>query len=209
MNDRTAEQAPSRAVRREEKAAYDATYYAANREKIAATRAANREKRAAWYAAHREERTAYDKAYRAAHREERRAYTVAYGASHRAEILAWRATHREEMATTRAAYRASHPDARKTHKHRRRARIAGASGSYTIADWTDKLAEFNGRCAYCTVEGKMTVDHVIPISRGGSNGIDNIVPACGTCNYRKGTKTAAEFLRQIATTAESLSAPPR
>lgn len=34
----------------------------------------------------------------------------------------------------------------------------------------------------------MTIDHVIPKSRGGSNDIDNLVPCCDRCNTKKGSK---------------------
>ena len=33
-----------------------------------------------------------------------------------------------------------------------------------------------------------TIDHVIPIARGGAHSIDNVVPACGFCNCSKGNK---------------------
>lgn len=39
----------------------------------------------------------------------------------------------------------------------------------------------------------MTVDHRTPIARGGSNGIENLVPACNSCNSKKGTRTEPEF----------------
>jgi 5-methylcytosine-specific restriction endonuclease McrA len=39
------------------------------------------------------------------------------------------------------------------------------------------------------------LDHATPLSRGGDHSIDNLVPACGECNLKKGTKTMDEFLR--------------
>ena len=43
----------------------------------------------------------------------------------------------------------------------------------------------------------LTKDHVIPISRGGSDAIDNIVGACLTCNKRKHRKTGDEFFEVL------------
>ena len=67
------------------------------------------------------------------------------------------------------------------------------SGRYCVlAKW-----QANGRrCAYCAREiafDEVTCDHVRPRSRGGSDKHDNLVPACGPCNNRKGSKTADEF----------------
>ncbi|CPX20647.1 restriction endonuclease [Mycobacteroides abscessus] len=47
-------------------------------------------------------------------------------------------------------------------------------------------------CVYCGGEGG-TADHVRPVSRGGRNGISNLVPACETCNTYKGHLTLAEL----------------
>jgi 5-methylcytosine-specific restriction endonuclease McrA len=50
-------------------------------------------------------------------------------------------------------------------------------------------------CAYCgmTEYGRaLTIDHVIPRSRGGRNTWDNVVAACGPCNRRKGNRTPEE-----------------
>lgn len=48
-------------------------------------------------------------------------------------------------------------------------------------------------CQYCGVRGhKLTIDHVIPRSRGGLHAWDNVVTACQTCNHRKGGKSVAE-----------------
>ena len=56
---------------------------------------------------------------------------------------------------------------------------------HTELEWKIKLMEFNQRCAYCGTTGKMTKDHITPVSRGGSDKIFNIVPACQKCNSSK------------------------
>ncbi|QZT61298.1 HNH endonuclease [Mycolicibacterium austroafricanum] len=45
----------------------------------------------------------------------------------------------------------------------------------------------------------LTKDHMVPLSRGGSDSIDNIVGACVECNTRKHMMTAEEFLPTTAT----------
>jgi 5-methylcytosine-specific restriction endonuclease McrA len=48
-------------------------------------------------------------------------------------------------------------------------------------------------CQYCDRQGSdLTIDHVIPRSRGGLHVWDNVVSACKTCNHRKGGKSIAE-----------------
>lgn len=47
-------------------------------------------------------------------------------------------------------------------------------------------------CQYCGAKNSLTVDHVIPKSKGGSNTWENLVAACITCNNRKGSKTLEE-----------------
>jgi 5-methylcytosine-specific restriction endonuclease McrA len=41
-------------------------------------------------------------------------------------------------------------------------------------------------CQYCGSRSNLTVDHVIPRSKGGTSGWDNIVASCAPCNRRKG-----------------------
>jgi 5-methylcytosine-specific restriction endonuclease McrA len=48
------------------------------------------------------------------------------------------------------------------------------------------------RCAYCG-ERASTIDHVVPRSRGGRDGFDNCVAACGPCNTRKGDRLLVEL----------------
>lgn len=43
-----------------------------------------------------------------------------------------------------------------------------------------------GKCVYCSSKDNLTIDHVLPRSRGGSTSWNNLVTACKTCNSRKG-----------------------
>lgn len=107
---------------------------------------------------------------------------------------AWRATHRPERAAYDRRYAAAHRADRAARQAVRLFRIRGASGSHTPQEWRTKLAEFGGRCAYCgRGDVALTRDHVVPIARGGTNDIRNIVPACMPCNRAKATLTARQF----------------
>ena len=50
----------------------------------------------------------------------------------------------------------------------------------------------NYECCYCGSKRNLTVDHVIPKSRGGSNYWDNLVTSCGRCNSNKDNMTPEE-----------------
>ena len=58
----------------------------------------------------------------------------------------------------------------------------------------------NYRCVYCGEWGgpkhtdHLTLDHVLPSSRGGSNGMHNLVTACLRCNNMKGDRTPGEWV---------------
>lgn len=54
----------------------------------------------------------------------------------------------------------------------------------------------NGHCAYCgrgLKFAEMTVDHVMPLSKGGNSGMTNYLPACRKCNSRKSNFTLEEY----------------
>jgi 5-methylcytosine-specific restriction endonuclease McrA len=59
----------------------------------------------------------------------------------------------------------------------------------------------NYTCVYCgrRLQSKLTIDHMIPSSRGGKTSFENCVAACRPCNHKKGNKTPSEanmFLRK-------------
>lgn len=49
-------------------------------------------------------------------------------------------------------------------------------------------------CGYCGATGKLECDHKIPVSRGGSDDLSNLVTACFSCNRSKRAMTAEEFV---------------
>lgn len=55
------------------------------------------------------------------------------------------------------------------------------------------FAYWGDRCVYCSGPAS-TRDHVIPRSRGGSNGLDNLRPCCRGCNNKKADQTPFEWL---------------
>ncbi|MCM8746191.1 HNH endonuclease [Thermomicrobium sp. CFH 73360] len=56
----------------------------------------------------------------------------------------------------------------------------------------------NYTCQYCGVRTHdLTIDHVVPRSRGGPHTWENVVSACRTCNHRKGGKSLAEARMQL------------
>ena len=70
-------------------------------------------------------------------------------------------------------------------KARRYAREKGAKGRHTLSEW-EKLKEKNNyKCAFCGERKKLTKDHIVPLSEGGSDYIENIQPLCKNCNSRK------------------------
>lgn len=75
---------------------------------------------------------------------------------------------------------------------KRRTKEKNIINTLTAQEWVDILKEYKFKCAYCgkefTLFDKATKDHVIPISKGGNNTKENVVPACQSCNSKKGDR---------------------
>jgi 5-methylcytosine-specific restriction endonuclease McrA len=96
-------------------------------------------------------------------------------------------TRRQEKQRTDPQYHAHLMDLAKRGWHKRRALLAQSGGSYTRAEWDWLCALYDHRCVRCGADGPLSVDHVVPLSKGGGNGIDNLQPLCRSCNSRKHT----------------------
>ncbi len=89
----------------------------------------------------------------------------------------------------RLRFKELHPDryrARKrTTRAKRRALERGAEGSCSPKQWLAVLAKYGNQCQRCGATGDLTCDHIIPLSRGGSNDPTNLQPLCMLCNSLK------------------------
>jgi 5-methylcytosine-specific restriction endonuclease McrA len=60
------------------------------------------------------------------------------------------------------------------------------------------FARDNWRCVYCgTTTGRLTLDHVVPRSRGGDSVWENVVTSCAPCNLRKGNRLPEEVAMHL------------
>lgn len=75
-------------------------------------------------------------------------------------------------------------------QQRRDARMRNAPGAGVSAiQWTGVIANQKNRCWWCGKEmDRPTMDHVVPIVRGGAHDVSNIVAACKPCNSKKHAK---------------------
>jgi 5-methylcytosine-specific restriction endonuclease McrA len=112
-----------------------------------------------------------------------------------------------KMNAQRAAYLASHPEVKRAKEQAYRARKIAAPGSFTGAEWLELVARWGNVCAYRGEPGPLEPDHRLPLARGGTNFIDNILPACRNCNAQKHMMTEEEFRARLAAEDSADTAP--
>lgn len=108
--------------------------------------------------------------------------------AHEAEMRRdWKERNREKSRKAIARWKRDHPEYGQQKRGRRRARLLNAEiNDLTIAEWREILETWQYKCAYCDTEPEvLTLDHVVPLARGGNHTRTNVVPACFDCNSRK------------------------
>lgn len=107
---------------------------------------------------------------------------------------------RESIRLDSKSRREAYPLRVLTKQHNTRAKRCGAVGTIKVSDIQKLLREQDEACAICRCSFKTTrlsLDHDLPLSRGGSNNPSNIQLLCLSCNLRKGRRTTVEYLRTI------------
>jgi len=109
------------------------------------------------------------------------------------------AAYKDHITAYNKARRDADPLPNRLNAKRRKARLKGAEGTYTAADWRSKLAAYKRRCHWCgeNVGETPHADHLIPLHRGGTNNIGNIVPSCPTCNTSRQAKLPHEWTNRL------------
>lgn len=80
---------------------------------------------------------------------------------------------------------------------RRKRRMDAVEHDLSPEQWTALQEAWGGGCAYCGATGTpLQRDCVLPISRGGRYTLDNIAPACGSCNASKCNDEVTGWLRR-------------
>lgn len=145
-------------------------------------------------------------------KEKRKMYLVVYYQTNKEKIetkaLAYRKTNKktkslydklhkipEKNRSNVSKWAKANPEKALAKSARHYARKLNAPGSgITGEQWKVIIESTNGICTYCKQwHKKLTLDHVIPLAKGGAHDSNNAVPACKSCNSSKGKKLLSEW----------------
>jgi 5-methylcytosine-specific restriction endonuclease McrA len=146
-----------------------------------------------WNKKHRKSRRASYTAWAKKYPDKVKARRKAYYEANRELALEYSRKHREEhpveVKEALAEWRRNNPEKVRAHWQKRRTAKHGNGGFYTHEQWVALCNKYDNRCLCCGKKKKLTVDHVVPLSKGGTSWIENIQPLCLLCNLVKNAKT--------------------
>lgn len=98
-------------------------------------------------------------------------------------------------------YKHANPDKIKNSDATRRDRVQKQNNNTINTDWLKKEYAQTNVCLYCgkkMIENQKSLDHLVPISKGGLHAIHNVVVCCRSCNYAKRDKDFAVWLEELS-----------
>lgn len=147
---------------------------------------------------HKNELKKYQREYRAKHQEEKKEYAKKYYPKYYEDNK--QSINKKHIDYNREYIKTPYGrelDRAKKHRHRAIDYLNG--GSYTVEQWKDCLRFFNYECAYSgekLKDSNTTVDHIIPLTKGGTSYIWNICPSIKQINLSKGNNELEEWYRK-------------
>lgn len=133
------------------------------------------------------------KEYRQSHQSDIKARRVRYKQERAEAIRASRRRYyeenRERLLARNKEYRKAHPEVKQVCEARRHARKKGACGIFGVRQWRAIRVAYGHICLRCLQSKPLTVDHVVPVSKGGLDCVCNIQPLCLECNVKKHART--------------------
>jgi hypothetical protein len=109
---------------------------------------------------------------------------------------------KQKRAQHMKAYRLKNPDAYKNWVQNnpdkananwnRRRKYLKEAGIFAISK-KEMARLYQSSCFYCGEKQDIQADHILPVSRGGTHSVGNLIPACKLCNMSKGNKTNMEW----------------
>lgn len=118
----------------------------------------------------------------------------------RAESRAYRAANPEKIKASRKRWTTNNPESYRAAARKQNNLRRGDRGTHTAEDIQQIERQQRGRCAYCRVTLKSVkrhVDHIMPLSRGGTGIRSNLQLLCQRCNNKKHAKDPIIFARQL------------
>lgn len=95
-----------------------------------------------------------------------------------------------------AAWNANNLEKRTQYTHRRRLWAIRNGNNDLTAEQIETLKVSHPYCKLCNATDNLTLDHNLPLSRGGQNTLSNIIILCGSCNSSKSDRTLDEYNEQ-------------
>ena len=144
--------------------------------------------------------------------------TLANGAAIKIALAIGRQEAEQEPATLGSLYDTLHFDTRTSEKHLEALSALGLvqkvhKAFVTGPEYSRPYCVYEGRqfiptavrrgvferdnhtCQYCGATERLSLDHIVPWSRGGKDSADNLVTACRSCNSKKNARTPDEWLQ--------------
>lgn len=106
----------------------------------------------------------------------------------------WQKANAGKVVGYTSKWRQSNPDMARQNGRRYWASRQGATGDYTLAEWQALCSWFGNVCVACGKAGiALHADHIVPLTKGGTNYIENIQPLCSPCNASKGNRRSTDY----------------